>query len=576
MANREDKHIVIVGHVDHGKSTVIGRLLADTNSLPEGKLEAVQETCRKNAKPFEYAFLLDALKDEQSQGITIDTARCFFKTAKRDYIIIDAPGHIEFLKNMITGASRASAALLVIDAHEGIKENSKRHGYMLSMLGIQDIAILVNKMDLVDYNKEVFEQVKKDYTEFLNKIGMNAKTFIPISAMKGENIASNSLKMPWYKGHHVLSLLDDFASEKTQEKSPFRMHVQDIYKFTNNNDNRRIVAGTITSGSINLSDEVVFYPSGKKSRINSIEEFNSPLLKNASAPKAIGFTLTEQIFIKRGELACLSTQTPPLISSAIVCSIFWLGKQSIKVGKKLIIKIGTTKVNATITDIIEVMDASNLQIENKQKIKRHDVAKCLIQCDRPIAFDTYDVNQLTARFVLVDDYEISGGGIILQSVSTSDSQLQEQIINRNIHWIGSHISKEERKARYGHGPILILIEGDKTSSKKEVARQLEEQLFNQGIHTYYIGMGSIKYGMDTDILNESKSDEHLRRYTEMLNILLDSGVVVISTISKLNSEAIEYINDVLSDYQVYHFTCSKKGSTLSKEINDLLKSLDMI
>ncbi len=576
MTNREDKHIVIVGHVDHGKSTVIGRLLADTNSLPEGKLEAVQETCRKNAKPFEYAFLLDALKDEQSQGITIDTARCFFKTAKRDYIIIDAPGHIEFLKNMITGASRASAALLVIDAHEGIKENSKRHGYMLSMLGIKDVAILVNKMDLVDYNEEVFIKVKKDYTEFLNKIGMNAKTYIPVSAMKGENIASSSLKMPWYKGHHVLSLLDDFTSEKIQEKLPFRMHVQDIYKFTNNNDNRRIVAGTITSGSVNLSDEVVFYPSGKKSRINSIEEFNSPLLKSASAPTAIGFTLTEQIFIKRGELACLSNQPTPLISSAIVCSIFWLGRQSIKVGKKLTIKIGTTKVDATIADIIEVMDASNLQVESKQKIKRHDIAKCLIQCDRPIAFDTYDVNQLTARFVLVDDYEISGGGIILQSVATSDSQLQEQIINRNKHWIGSHISKEERKARYGHNPLLILIEGDKNSSKKEVARQLEEQLFNDGFHTYYIGMGSIKYGMDTDILNESKSTEHLRRYTEMLNILLDSGVVVISTISKLNSDEIEYIKDVLSDYEVCRFTCSKKHSSLSTEINEKLISLGMI
>ncbi len=576
MANREDMHIVIVGHVDHGKSTVIGRLLADTKSLPKGKLEAVQETCRKNAKPFEYAFLLDALKDEQAQGITIDTARCFFKTAKRDYIIIDAPGHIEFLKNMITGASRASAALLVIDAHEGIRENSKRHGYMLSMLGISDIAILVNKMDLVDYKEETFNQVKKEYTVFLEKIGITAKTFIPVSAMNGDNIANKSLKMPWYEGYNVLELLDAFTSEKKQDQLPFRMPVQDIYKFTNNKDNRRIVAGTITSGSAKLNDEVVFYPSGKKSRINSIEEFNSPLLTKAIAPRATGFTLTEQIFIKRGELICLSNQVAPLISSAIICSLFWLGKKSIKAGKKLTIKIGTTKVMATITNIIEVMDASNLKVESSQKIKRHDIAKCLIKCDRPIAFDTYDVNQQTARFVLVDDYEISGGGIILEAVKTSDSKLQEQIISRNIHWIGSHISKEERQVKYGHRPALILIEGDKSSNKKKVAREIEKQLFNQGIHVYYIAMGSIKYGMDTDILDEIQSNEHIRRYTETLNILLDTGVVVISTISKLNREAMDYIEDVLSDYIVCQFICRKNCSTLSSEINEKLITLGII
>ena len=189
---REDMNIVIVGHVDHGKSTLIGRLLADTGTLPQGKLEQVKETCRRNSKPFEYAFLLDALKDERSQGITIDTARSFFKTDKRKYIIIDAPGHIEFLKNMITGASRAEAALLVIDAKEGIRENSRRHGYMLSMLGISQIVVLVNKMDLVDYDKKIYDDIVSEYSEFLNKINITPMMFIPISAMQGDNIAVKS------------------------------------------------------------------------------------------------------------------------------------------------------------------------------------------------------------------------------------------------------------------------------------------------------------------------------------------------------------------------------------------------
>ena len=185
-------NIVIVGHVDHGKSTVIGRLLADTDSLPQGKLEQIREMCRRNSKPFEYAFLLDALKDERSQGITIDAARCFFKTAKRDYLIIDAPGHIEFLKNMITGASRAEAALLVIDAHEGVMENSRRHGYMLKMLGIKQVAVLVNKMDLCGYSESVFRSIVSEYSGFLSEIDISPSAFIPVSAMEGDNIASHS------------------------------------------------------------------------------------------------------------------------------------------------------------------------------------------------------------------------------------------------------------------------------------------------------------------------------------------------------------------------------------------------
>jgi bifunctional enzyme CysN/CysC len=206
----ENMNIVIAGHVDHGKSTVIGRLLADTGSLPEGKLEQVRETCRRNSRPFEYAFLLDALKDEQSQGITIDSARVFFKTQKRHYIIIDAPGHIEFLKNMVTGASHAEAALLVIDAAEGVQENSRRHGYMISMLGIRQIVVLVNKMDLVDYKQEVFDSIVAEYTEFLDGIDVKAKAFIPVSGTAGDTIAALTDKMPWYSGQTVLESLDNF------------------------------------------------------------------------------------------------------------------------------------------------------------------------------------------------------------------------------------------------------------------------------------------------------------------------------------------------------------------------------
>src|SRR5262245_41627793 len=297
---REQMNIVIGGHVDHGKSTIIGRLLADTHSLPQGKLEQVRALCERTAKPFEYAFLLDALKDERAQGITIDSARVFFKTPKRDYIIIDAPGHIEFLRNMITGAARAEAALLVIDAKEGVQENSRRHGYMMSMLGVGQLTVLVNKMDLVGYDRDHFARLETEYLEFLGRIGVQPAAVIPVVGRDGDNIARRSESLSWYDGPTVLEMLDQFHPTRPDIEAPFRLPVQDVYKFTNRNDDRRIVAGTVVSGAARVGDEVVFYPSGKRSVIQSVEAFNRPAQESMSAGEAIGFTLREQIYVEIG------------------------------------------------------------------------------------------------------------------------------------------------------------------------------------------------------------------------------------------------------------------------------------
>ena len=297
--------IVIGGHVDHGKSTIIGRLLADTHSLPDGKLEQVKALCERTAKPFEYAFLLDALKDERAQGITIDAARVFFKTAQRDYIIIDAPGHIAFLKNRVTGAARAEAALLVIDAKEGVRENSRRHGYMMSMLGLKKIAVLVNKMDLVDFDRAVFDRIEAEYRAFLQQVDVRPARFIPVAGRDGENIATRSTLMPWYDGPTVLEMLDQFPAEPAAMHQPFRMPVQDVYKFTNRGDDRRIVAGSVESGSAQVGDEIVFYPSGKKTVIKSLEAFHRAAPVRAASGEAAGLTLQEQIYVARGELATL-------------------------------------------------------------------------------------------------------------------------------------------------------------------------------------------------------------------------------------------------------------------------------
>jgi bifunctional enzyme CysN/CysC len=556
----EDMNIVIVGHVDHGKSTVIGRLLADTHSLPEGKLEQIEERCRRNSKPFEYAFLLDALKDEQAQGITIDAARCFFKTARRNYIIMDAPGHIEFLKNMVTGAARAEAALLVIDATEGVRENSRRHGYMLSMLGIQQLAVLVNKMDLVDYDPEVFENIKEEYQAFLDQIRMIPCAYIPVSGKQGDNIIAKSVKMPWYKGFNVLEILDGFRCAPLPEDKPFRMPVQGIYKFTGDNDKRRIVAGTIESGRIRVGDEVVFYPSCKKSTITSIEAFHTESLAEMTVGYAAGFTLKEQIYITRGEIAAVAEQAKPSVASRIKVNLFWLGKEAALKGKPYLLKIGTAKVKAQIEEISRVIDASNLQTNIKERIDRHDVAECILKLEKTIACDRAMENIQTSRFVMVDDYEIAGGGIILETLADEQNRIRDNLFIRNHKWETSRITTEERAEKYNQRASLIIITGQRDVGKKPIAKSLERLLFDLGKPVYFLGIGNILYGVDADIKfkqddrkpgNEiADNREHLRRMAEVANLMLDSGMILIVTAIELTKQDLEVIKATVNSKSI--------------------------
>lgn len=539
----ERMNIVIGGHVDHGKSTVVGRLLADTGSLPEGKLDAVRAMCERTARPFEYAFLLDALKDEQSQGITIDAARVFFKTALRHYIIIDAPGHIEFLKNMVTGASRAEAALLVIDAKEGVQENSRRHGYMMSMLGIRQIAILVNKMDLVNYDQKHFEGIVKEYSEFLAKIGVHPACFIPAAGRDGDNIAFHSANMPWYKGPTVLQALDRFATEPPAPHKPFRMPVQDVYKFTASGDDRRIIAGTIETGVIHVGDEIVFYPSGKKSRVKTIEAFNCPVQTEASAGQSAGFTLAEQIYVARGETAAIAGQPKPDVTTRVRVSLFWLGKQPLVKKKDYILKLGTARVPCRLEELHRVIDASNLNTsETKDRIDRHDVAECTLKLNRAVAFDTTDELATTSRFVIVDDYEIRGGGIVREALPDRQSDIREKVMLRNFKWEPSIIAPERRAEKYSQKASLLLITGTRDTDRKSVAKDLESRLFEDGRVVYFLGMANMLYGVDADIERKAGNRmEHLRRLGEVANMMLDAGAILIVSAQELSQEDLEVV-----------------------------------
>ena len=553
MSGRAQMNIVIVGHVDHGKSTVIGRLLADTGSLPQGKLEAVRESCRRNSKPFEYAFLLDALKDEQAQGITIDMARCFFKTAARDYIIIDAPGHIEFLKNMITGASRAESALLVIDADEGIKENSKRHGQMMSMLGVKQVTVLANKMDLVNFSEEVFEKLKADYTAFLAQINVTPVSFIPVSAREGDNIATISERMAWYKGATVLEQLDQFTSDKELHENPFRFPVQDIYKFTRSNDDRRIVAGTVAAGTVRVGDEVLFLPSGKKSAIQSVESFNTAPKQQTSSGEASGFTLTTQIYVRPGELMVKPAEPQPEVGSRFRVNIFWVGRAPMIRNKEYKLKLGSARAMVKLAEICNTLDASDLTYsKSKQQIDCRDVGECILETSRPIAFDTTSASETTGRFVIVDNYEIAGGGVVVENLSAGETLLQHHIKERENNWEAGLVRSEQRASVNRHRAKFIVFTGAAECGKRLVAKALEEGLFHNGMNAYYLGLANLDRGLDADLRSHSDSaGERLRRLGELARILTDAGLIFITTIDDADDYDIETLkllnepNDIL-------------------------------
>jgi bifunctional enzyme CysN/CysC len=551
-AEREQMNVVIVGHVDHGKSTLVGRLLADTGSLPEGKLEAVKANCARNAKPFEYAFLLDALKDEQSQGITIDTARTFFKSDKRDYIIIDAPGHIEFLKNMISGAARAEAALLVIDSHEGIRENSKRHGYMMRFLGIRNIAVCVNKMDLVGYDEKVFNKIKEDYSKFLKEIDLTPQFFIPIAAFHGENMVKSSAKMPWYKGENILQALDGFKKQPPAENQVFRMPVQDIYKFTEEGDDRRIVAGRVATGTIKVGDEIVFLPSGKKNRIKSVEYFNGAPRKDAYAGQSIGFTMDTEIYIKPGEVLCKATDKLPSVSQKFKANVFWMGKQPLVKGKTYKLKIATQQVPVVIADIIHVLNAAELASVKKDHVARHEVGECIFETMKPVAFDLAGEIAETGRFVLVDNYEISGGGIILAAVAGGESALSTHIKKREYGWERSHITPDNRAQKYGHKSAFIVITGKIDTGKQRIAKALEEALFELGKNVYFLGVSNRLVLASHDSKDKTLGKfEALTQLGELAHLMTDAGLIMITSITDIDDHELKTLKTLNSPNRTF-------------------------
>ncbi|HEY2343674.1 MAG TPA: adenylyl-sulfate kinase [Chthoniobacteraceae bacterium] len=519
--------VVFVGHVDHGKSTLIGRIFHDTKSLPDGKVEQIKKACKEEGMEFEYAFLLDSLLEEQEQNITIDTTQIQFKTAKRPYVIIDAPGHKEFLKNMITGAASADAAVLLIAANEGVREQSRRHGYLLSLLGIHQVVVAVNKMDLVNYSQAVFDGVVTEYKAFLKQIGVEARAFVPISARNGVNVAERAADDPgaaitWYQGPTVLEMLDTFEPPKALTELPLRFPIQDVYRF----DERRIIAGRIDAGTLRVGDSLIFSPNAKTSVVASIERWNGPARDYAVAGESIGITLTEQIFVERGNVVSHEAEAP-IEANRFKARIFWMGKRNLATGERTRIKLTTQELDAEIVSIERIIDASTLEVQanSRDYIARNDVAEVTIQTRGALVMDNHDRNPVLGRFVIVDNRQVAGGGIIFGGTYTDRTKVKSQ----NIFWSEGNVTARNRGLRNGHKGAVIWLTGLSGSGKSTISRALERELFNLGMHVYVLDGDNVRHGLNANLgFSPADREENIRRVAEVAKLMADGGTVVIT------------------------------------------------
>jgi len=398
--------IIIVGHVDHGKSTLIGRLLYDTKCLPLDKFLEIQKSSESLGRNLEFAFVMDCLEEERSKGITIDTTQTFFKTSKRRYVIIDAPGHKEFLKNMITGTTQAQAALLIIDIKEGIREQTKRHAYILSLLGLKQVCVILNKIDLVNYSEYKFLTLQKETTEFLNQLNIYPNFVLPISAIHGENVAIHSQKTPWYKGPTVLEALDVFDELRVEEKSP-RFPVQDVYSI----DGRKILVGRVEAGKINVGDSLFLLPEKKQVVVKKIKKF----LQKASTAhyeESVGIILKGRHYVRRGDI--LSGDLFPLISNNIRANLFWMDHTSYNIGDPLLFRCVTQEVSCRINKIYKKFDPASMELieEEAPTIGEAEVADVLINLDKEVVVDSFSEIPEMGRFVLERNGIPVAGGII--------------------------------------------------------------------------------------------------------------------------------------------------------------------
>ena len=519
--------IVIVGHVDHGKSTLVGRLLYETDSLQDGQYDELQELCKsRGTDEIEWSFLLDSYQAERDQAVTIDTTQIRFKTDHREYIIIDAPGHREFLKNMISGAAHADTGVLVVDVKEGLQEQTKRHAYLLKLLGLKEVIVVINKIDLVENSQNRFLELSDQIQAYLSDLELSISSILPISARMGHMLAKRDATLSWYQGPTLLEALDSLEPDLSAQYLPLRLPIQDVYR----HNEQRILVGRILSGSLNVGDELFFSPMNERAKIASLEtwpESNPPKLK-AQTGESVAFTLDKPLFVERGFIASHSKEEDlPILSNIFRARLFWLSENDLREGQSFKIRFGTTEASATVRSIEKIIDTQNLKEETKDKVSRNEVAEVTFRTQRILALDPYDQNHKIGRFALYEGHDIAGGGII--SMKGYPNQRQSNVKSQNIYEVDHLLTQESRAERNGHQGGVFWFTGLSGAGKSTLAMQVEKRLFNMGYHTYVLDGDNIRHGLCSDLgFSPNDRTENIRRIGEVAALMADAGMIVVT------------------------------------------------
>lgn len=511
--------IVIVGHVDHGKSTLVGRMLHDTDSLPDGKIEELRAISERRNMPFEWSFVLDSLQVERDQGITLDTTRIWFKTARRPYVIIDAPGHKQFLKNMVTGAASASAAVLVVDAAQGVSEQTRRHAYILGLIGVRNIVAALNKMDLVDYDAARFEDVRRELADYLSGIGVTLDAAIPVSAREGDNIVAPSGRMPWYDGPTLVRALDGFEARPMPLDAPLRLPIQDIYR----TDDQRFVVGRIASGRVRAKDDLVVYPTGQRVRIDEFKAWNSdnPSV-GAAAGQSIAFTLDEDVFIERGQVIARA-DSPPQTGHRVAARVFWLGEEPLRLGDRLALRVATARYVVTVAEIRHVVDVEALDRRQADSVALNDIAEVVLRSRAKIAFDSFEDDPRMGRAVLVRDHRIVGGCVITGAAAAAGAA------ERDLTEVAHSVSGAERAEANGHRGGVVWLTGLSGAGKSTLAMAAQRRLFDRGDQVYVLDGDNVRLGLNKDLgFSAEARTENIRRVAEVARLFADAGMIVLT------------------------------------------------
>ncbi len=513
--------IVIVGHVDHGKSTLIGRLLFDTGSLPEGKVEEIKQVSEKRGQTFEWAFLMDALQVERDQGVTVDASHIWFKSKKRPYVIIDAPGHRAFITNMITGAASAEAAIIVVDAEQGICEQTRHHSYLLRFLGFKKILVTVNKMDKIGWDGDKFDALVYDLNEYFSDLGLPLTGIVPISARHGDNIAKKSEKSGWYDGKTLIKAVDDIPRSSQSAGGPFRLPVQDIYK----RGDERIIAGRIENGRLKVGDKIRVAPTGEEASIVQFKSWPENAAEiSAVAGKSVAVTLDRDLFIDRGHILHLAADKALHSSHRLLVQLYWFGKAPLKEGQNLQLRLGQQETIATIEEIRRSFDIQSLTYGQESELPQHGMGEVVLRCRNRLAFDLASELAETSRGVLLDNDRIAGAVTISESLALAD-----QTVQANITRVKDTVTGLERAEVFGHRGGVLWMTGLSGAGKSTLSMAVQRRLFERGYHVYVLDGDNVRHGLTRDLGFSAKDrSENIRRVAEAAKLIADSGAVVLA------------------------------------------------